>query len=150
MDSRPRKTTLENFNEELALLDRPLEGEVEYYDERPRRRQRWAVTSPVIIGSVFFAGAAVLFLSRPDPDTIIAAAQAAAARAPAALHATPVAAAPAAPAVEAPAAPVPEPTNAPEPTTADETSTANAPLKLRSPPPRAAWIKLSGASRRHR
>jgi len=144
MDSRPRKTTLESFNEELALLDRPLEGEVEYYDERPRRRQRWAVTSPVIIGSVFFAGAAVLFLSRPDPDTIIAAAQAAAARAPAAPQVTPAVAAPAAPAAEAPATPVPEPT------TADETSTANAPLKLRSPPPRAAWIKLSGASRRHR
>ena len=144
MDSRPRKTTLENFNDELAILDRPLEDEVEYYDERPRRQQRWAATSPVIIGSVFFAGAAVLFLSRPDPDTIIAAAQAAAARAPAAAQSTPVATPPVAPAVEAPATPVPEPT------TADETSTANAPLKLRSPPPRAAWMKLRGASRGHR
>jgi len=162
MDSRPRKTTLETFNEELAILDRPLEGDVEYYDERPRRRQRWAGTSLVIIGAVFFAGAGVLFFSHPDPETIIAAARAAAARSPQA-PLTPVAAAPAeappataeAPAIEAPAATAEAPAieapaqPAPQPTTAEETSTANAPSKLRSPPPRAAWIKLGSASRRH-
>src|SRR3954469_13782987 len=34
---RGRKSTLDSFNEEMAVLDRPLEGEVEYADEAPRR-----------------------------------------------------------------------------------------------------------------
>ena len=37
--ARPRRSTLETFNEELAVLDRPLEGDVEYYDEVPPRRR---------------------------------------------------------------------------------------------------------------
>jgi len=148
MDSRPRKTTLENFNEELAALDRPLEGDVEYYDERPQPRpRRWAGTSAVIIGTVFFAGAGVLFFSHPDPETIIAAAQAAAASAPQQPQPT---AAPAEPVV-VPAAVAEAPVAiASGPAAADETSTANASPKWRSPPSRAAWIKLRGASRRHR
>jgi hypothetical protein len=47
---RMRKTTLENFNEEMSVLDRPLEGEVEFYDE-PRRR-RWRVPA---VGAAIFA-----------------------------------------------------------------------------------------------
>ena len=156
MDSRPRKTTLEIFNEELAVLDRPLEGDVEYIDERPRQRQRGGI-SAIIIGSVFFAGAGVLFFSHPDPETIIAAAQAAAARAP---QPPPTTAAPTV--VESPVAnpavaTVPSGTAAAEAepdadADADaEMDTANAPPKWRSPPPRAAWVKLSGAARaRHR
>ena len=135
MDSRPRKTTLENFNEELAILDRPLEGEVEYYDERPRRRERWGGTSAVIIGFVFFAGAGVLFFSHADPDTIIAAAQAAAATAP-----TPPP--PPSPTVDVQPTAVPEipPPAAPPSTVALEPPAEVA--KWRQPPPRKAWTKL--------
>ena len=32
---RPRKNTIERFNDELSVLERPLEGDVEYYDETP-------------------------------------------------------------------------------------------------------------------
>src|SRR5688572_19171418 len=78
MDSRPRKTTLETFNEELAILDRPIEGEVEYYDDRPPRRRRWPGMSAVVIGFGIFAGAGALFFSHQDPETIIAGARAAA------------------------------------------------------------------------
>ena len=84
MDSRPRKTTLETFNEELAILDRPLEDDVEYIDERPPRRRAWQGMSAVIISTALLPARAVLFFSHPDPDAIIAAAQAAAATAPAA------------------------------------------------------------------
>lgn len=35
---RPRRSTLERFNEELAILDRPLESEIEYYDDDPPSR----------------------------------------------------------------------------------------------------------------
>jgi len=146
MDSRPRKTTLETFNEELAVLDRPLEGDVEYIDERPQQRQRGGI-SAIIIGTVFFAGAGVLFFSHPDPETIIAAAQAAAATAP---QQPPPTAAP--PVVEVPVANAAAATAPSGTADADaEMDTANAPPKWRSPPPRAAWVKLSGAARaRHR
>jgi hypothetical protein len=51
---RIRKTTLEHFNEEMSVLDRPLEGEVEFYDEpKPRR---WRV--PAIGGVIFLASCA--------------------------------------------------------------------------------------------
>src|SRR5688572_4005473 len=82
MDSRPRKTTLETFNDELAILDRPIEGEVEYYDERPSQRRRWPGMSAAVIGLVVFAGAGAVFFSHKDPETIIAGARAAAATAP--------------------------------------------------------------------
>jgi hypothetical protein len=46
---RVRKTTLDNFNEEMSVLDRPMEVEVEFYDEpRPRR---WRV--PAIGAAIF-------------------------------------------------------------------------------------------------
>ena len=40
---RPRKNTIERFNDELSVLERPLEGDVEYYDETPppSRWRRW-------------------------------------------------------------------------------------------------------------
>lgn len=51
---RVRKTTVDVFNEEMSVLDRPLEGEVEYYDEpRPRR---WKVPA---IGLVIFVVSSV-------------------------------------------------------------------------------------------
>jgi hypothetical protein len=35
IDSRVRRSTLERFNDDMSLLDRPLEAEVEYYDDPP-------------------------------------------------------------------------------------------------------------------
>ncbi len=138
MDSRPRKTTLENFNEELAILDRPLEGDVEYYDERPRRQPRWPGMSTVIIGFALFAGAGALFFSHSDPETIIAAAQAAAASAP-----TPPPPSPSTspPMVDAPAVTAPEVPAAPPAPVAMEPAATEA-SKWRQPPPRKAWTKL--------
>jgi hypothetical protein len=134
MDSRPRKTTLETFNEELAILDRPLENDVEYIDERPPRRQAWQGMSAIVISTALVACAAVLFFSHPDPDTIIAAAQAAAATAP--TPPLPPPPAPEAPAVAATAI-APPPPAAP---VASEPSAESA--KWRQPPPRNAWAKL--------
>ncbi len=144
MESRSRKTTLETFNDELAILDRPLEGDAEYYDDEKPQHQppRGPGISAIVFGTLLFAGAGVLFFSHSDPETIIAAAQAAAATAP---QQQPRMAARAEPAVvEAPVAAAPS-------AAADvETDTANAPPKWRSPPPRAAWVKLRGAAKRHR
>jgi hypothetical protein len=56
MDSRPRRSTLETFNEEMALLDRPLENdEIEYYDEEPppRRWPRLVFVGAVLCGLGF-------------------------------------------------------------------------------------------------
>ena len=136
-DPRPRKTTLENFNDELAVLDRPLDGDVEYYDDRPRRQPRWPGMSTVVIGFVLFAGAGALFFSHSDPETIIAAAQAAAARAP-----TPPTPSPSTSPVivDVPAVTVPEVPVAPPEAVATEPATEAA--KWRQPPPRQAWTKL--------
>jgi len=49
---RMRKTTLETFNEELSVLERPLEGEVEFYDEPKPRRWR----ARVIGAAIFVVG----------------------------------------------------------------------------------------------
>jgi pyruvate/2-oxoglutarate dehydrogenase complex dihydrolipoamide acyltransferase (E2) component len=124
---RVRKTTLDHFNEEMAVLDRPLEGEVEYYDEpRPRR---WRVPT---IGAAIFALSCGAYLGvlrhRGAADAATAAttarppvaapAVAAAPPAEAAPPAAPSEAAGAPPAEAAPAAAAPAPT--PTPILADE------------------------------
>ena len=38
--ARGRRSTLECFNDEMSILERPLENDVEYYDERPPSRWR--------------------------------------------------------------------------------------------------------------
>jgi hypothetical protein len=134
MDSRPRKTTLETFNDELAILDRPIEGEVEYYDERPSQRRRWQGVSAVVIGFGVFAGAGALFFSHQDPETIIAAAQAAAAAT------APTSPSPSPSIVEVPAVTAPAMPPAPPAAVAMEPATEAA--KWRQPPPRKAWTKL--------
>ena len=48
---RPRRTTLETFNDEMAVLDRPLENDVEYFDEKPpaKRRRFGAIAGGVLV-----------------------------------------------------------------------------------------------------
>src|SRR5690349_6737802 len=49
---RGRRSTLENFNDEMSVLDRPIENDVEYFDEAPKP-SRWkgvALFAGVVIG----------------------------------------------------------------------------------------------------
>ena len=49
---RVRRSTLERFNDELSVLDRPLEAEVEYYDDPPRRPWRRAAAALGVLALV--------------------------------------------------------------------------------------------------
>jgi hypothetical protein len=52
---RIRRNTLERFNDELSVLDRPLETDVEYYDEEPpsKRPRMVAIAAALfVIGGV--------------------------------------------------------------------------------------------------
>jgi hypothetical protein len=40
LEQRTRRSTIERFNDEMAVLDRPLENEAEYYEEPPPRKRR--------------------------------------------------------------------------------------------------------------
>jgi hypothetical protein len=53
---------VESLNQELAVLDRPLEGEVEYYDERPPRGWRAGATGLVL--TLVCGGGLLLALGR--------------------------------------------------------------------------------------
>jgi hypothetical protein len=86
---RPRKSTLDVFNDEMAVLDRPLEGDVEFADEAPRRSRvrGMALFAGVVLGMGMAGGA---ILSRRHA----AARQMAQAPQPAAAAAAPAATAP--------------------------------------------------------
>jgi hypothetical protein len=110
---RVRKTTLDNFNEEMSVLDRPMEVEVEFYDEpRPRR---WRV--PAIGAAIFVLSCGAylgLLRHRRAAEAASAATVPAAAPAPvvASAPSVPSAATTAAmppPAAAAPATPAPAP-----------------------------------------
>ena len=62
---RPRRNTLECFNAELAVLDRPLESDIEYYDEPPRRSRRWLGT---VVGLVGMLGSFAAFALTRRPN----------------------------------------------------------------------------------
>jgi hypothetical protein len=134
--SRPRRTTLEAFNEEMAVLDRPLENEVEYYDETPPAKGR---KLGALAGAMLVLGAAgFLLLSRASGST----------------PATPPLA------IAAPAAPAPSPAPvatpvAPAPAAPAQVAMNEAPPESEAPPvamPRAAsrgaWAKAAGSSHR--
>jgi hypothetical protein len=146
--NRPRRDSLETFNLEMAPLDRPIEGEVEYEDEPPSRwRQAGA-----LVGIVLFVGLAGALLiarqqSKAATRTEKAQQQAPAAAAPA--PAAPVAAAaqPAAPApVPAPAlaaaTPEPAPAAAAEADADEADAQAAQDAAAWRAPPRAAWAKI--------
>ena len=60
-----RKSTIELFNDDLAPLDRPLEGEVEYFDEpKPPSRWRQAVAFFTVVVVVGAGGALVISRNR--------------------------------------------------------------------------------------
>jgi len=138
MDPRPRKTTIETFNDELAVLDRPLENDVEYYDEKPP--SRWPKITSVLFGVVVIGAASGLVFVKMRSSNA-APAQAAA---PA-----PAVATPSAPIAVAPA-PAPTPVAAPTPA-AEETDEASVDEPAEAPaadeaapraPSRAAWTKI--------
>ena len=143
MDPRPRKTTLETFNDEMAVLDRPLENDVEYYDEKPP--SRWRGITSALFGVVVIGAASGLVFVKMRSSNAAPAQAAASAPAPAPV-ATPSAAIALAPAP----APAPTPAAAPVPA-AEETDDATAEEPAEAPaadtaparaPSRAAWAKI--------
>jgi hypothetical protein len=140
--NRPRRTTLEAFNDEMAVLDRPLESEVEYYDEKPpaRRGKLGAIVGVVLV----LGSAGFLLLSRASartPATPPLAIGSAAVTAPApAPVVTPVE--PVAPAPPAPPAPAQVAMNEVSPE-------ADAPpVAMPRAAARGAWAKAAGSSHR--
>ena len=59
---RERKSTLDTFNDEMSVLDRPIEGDVEYADEAPRpsRMRGVALFAGVVLG-MGLGGGVILF-----------------------------------------------------------------------------------------
>jgi hypothetical protein len=96
---RVRRSTIERFNDELAVLDRPLEEDVEYYDDPPPRSP-WRRVVAVAGGAALLGGlAAFVFTHRSatvSDDN----------RAPSAALVSPAAAPSAAPVAAAPPAPL--------------------------------------------
>ncbi len=138
---RMRKSTLENFNEEMSVLDRPLEGEVEFYDEpRPRR---WRVPT---IGAAIFALSCGAYLGVLRHRGAAEAAPAAAAARPL-VTATAVAAAPPAEAAQPAAAPAAAPSEAAD---APPAEAAPAAAPATTPTPILADESRADGHRHHR
>jgi hypothetical protein len=145
---RVRTTTLDRFNQEMSVLDQPLDGEVEYYDEpRPRR---WRVRAiGVAIFALSFGGYLTAARYRHAPQV---AASELSAPPPAAEVAAAVPAPPSAPAVATPAraataaAPPPE---KPETASADKTAAASKSVALQTKADRHHHHHSRHASGRH-
>lgn len=150
-EARQRRSTLETFNEELAVLERPIEGDVEYIDEPKPSRWR-PIGFAALVVMVGVGGAS--FLSRHRGDTEARAMAAAATSTP--MPAPVVAAAPSAVfAAQAPAAaaapaeaPAPTEATAPAPTApdadeaADDEAAASDDSAQRAPASKGAWAKV--------
>ena len=134
---RVRTTTLDRFNQEMSVLDQPLEGEVEYYDEPQPRR--WRVRAiGVAIFALSFGGYLTAARYRHPPQV--------AAREPSAPPpaAEVVAAVPAPPSAPAGASPAPAATAAAPATEKSETASADEPTA----PSRAVALQTK-ADRHH-
>ena len=138
MDGNDARTTLDRLNAELAIFDRPLEDDVEYYDDPPPRRlwQRIGATlgAFTLLGAV--AGFAVTHWSSPAAATEVSP------RAPLAAPA-PVALPPSAPPAAVPAA-VAETDDEAAPDTAPDLAPAVGPARSRGD-----WTILQPAGSRH-
>jgi hypothetical protein len=64
---RTRRSTIERFNDELAVLDRPLENEVEYYDDPPTRAP-WRRLMAVAGGAVLLGVLATYAFTHRGPS----------------------------------------------------------------------------------
>jgi hypothetical protein len=151
---RARRTTLETFNDEMAVLDRPLENEVEYVDEAPQP-SRWrgvALFAGIVLG-LGMGGGVIMSRRQPAVAPIAQAPQAAAPVAAAPVPAPVAAAAPAAPAAaEAPAAPAEEPVLAAQVPAAPQAAAAAAEddeadeASAAAPSSHGAWTKVKSSS----
>src|SRR6185436_4203786 len=64
-----RKSTIEVFNDELSVLERPLEGEVEYFDEeKPPSRWRQAAAFFVVMVVLGVGGSLLITRNRAGAD----------------------------------------------------------------------------------
>jgi len=151
---RARRSTLETFNEEMAVLERPLENDVEYIDEAPQP-SRWrgvALFAGIVLG-MGMGGGVILSRRQPAVQPIAKAPQPVA---PAPVAAAPApdpapAAAPAAAAAEAPvlAAQVPAAAAAPEAAAAaaeDDEAATDGDAPAAAPPSHGAWTKVKSSS----
>jgi len=59
---RPRLSTLATFTNEMAILERPLDGDVAYIDEKPLRR--WRRVAALVVTAAIVGGGGILVLSR--------------------------------------------------------------------------------------
>ena len=137
---RPRRSTLETFNEEMAVLDRPLDGEVEYYDEAPVRPSAWRrVGMFVAVAAIIGVGGSVV-MSRHRAQAAASAEPASPAPAMVVASAPPAVAAPAPlPAVPLPAA------EAAQPPPAEDSATDEEPAPV-PPVAHSAWSTINGKS----
>ena len=138
--SRGRRSTLETFNDELAVLERPLEGEVEYFDEKPPSRLPRFVGFVAVILVVGVGGSFLISRHRAAAGTQVVAT---APSSPAPAAAQPVLAAHA----EAPAATEPAPVEAAaapaaEEAPSDDEATAGDDSARPAPRSRAEWGKV--------
>jgi len=147
LEPRTRRSTIERFNDEMAVLDRPLENEAEYFEEEPPRKGRRL--GVLACAAVALGAAAFMLWSRVSgavsaaPPLVVASALSVAE--------------PASPPVAAPApahVPVVQPVPAPSPA-------ASAPVAMAEPAPEqtppaamphasssAAWTKAVGSKGR--
>jgi hypothetical protein len=103
--SRPRRSTLETFNDEMAVLERPLEGEIEYFDEKPPSRWPRLAGFVAVVVVVGVGGSLAISRHRAAAGMQALAAQPASEASPAPAAAQPMLAARTAAPPVAPAAP---------------------------------------------
>lgn len=100
---RPRKNTMERFNDELSVLERPLEGDIEYYDEAPPPA-RWRKLGAFVLVAGLTCGGSLFVMRHSSHREAVAPSSATVSAAPAA--AAPGASPPSSP--TSPASPDPE------------------------------------------
>jgi hypothetical protein len=146
-EARQRRSTLETFNDELSVLERPLEGDVEYVDEPKPSRWRPIGFAAVVV-MVGVGGA--LFVSRHRASAEAQAKAAEATLAPVVAAAPSPVFAAQAPAAAAAPAEAPAPTEATAPAAAapeadeaaDDDAAASDDSARRAPMSKGAWAKV--------